>query len=60
MMMGGKLEDRSDQEEKEDLVRPDWMNKPKEEMSEEEKKLTKEFEKKVAVYRVIFILAVLE
>lgn len=50
-MMGGKLEDRSDQEEKVELVRPDWMNKPKEEMNEEERKLVKEFEKKVATFK---------
>ncbi|KAJ3215758.1 Cilia- and flagella-associated protein 43 [Clydaea vesicula] len=50
-MMGGRLEDRSDQEEKEELVRPEWMNKPKEEMSEEERKLVKEFEKKLATFK---------
>ncbi|KAI8847634.1 hypothetical protein BC829DRAFT_395910 [Chytridium lagenaria] len=51
MMMGGKLEDRSEETEKEELVRPDWMNKPKEEMSDEERKLLKEFEKKLAVLK---------
>ncbi|KAJ3087892.1 Cilia- and flagella-associated protein 43 [Quaeritorhiza haematococci] len=50
-MMGGKLEDRADQEEKEDLTRPEWMNKPKEDMTDEERKLVKEFEKKVAQYK---------
>ncbi|KAJ3099331.1 Cilia- and flagella-associated protein 43 [Phlyctochytrium planicorne] len=51
VMMGGKLEDRSEETEKEDLVRPDWMNKPKEEMSDDERKLLKEFEKKVAILK---------
>ncbi|KAJ3322393.1 Cilia- and flagella-associated protein 43 [Boothiomyces sp. JEL0866] len=50
-MMGGKLEDRKDQEEKEEVVKPEWMNKPKEEMTEEEKKLLKEFEKKMAIFK---------
>ncbi|KAJ3262629.1 Cilia- and flagella-associated protein 43 [Boothiomyces macroporosus] len=50
-MMGGKLEDRKDQEEKEEVVKPEWMNKPKEEMSDEEKKLLKEFEKKMAIFK---------
>jgi hypothetical protein len=31
------------------------MNKPREEMSEEERKLVKEFEKKVATFKVTFI-----
>ncbi|KAJ3411976.1 Cilia- and flagella-associated protein 43 [Chytridiales sp. JEL 0842] len=51
IMMNGKLDDRSEETEKEDLVRPEWMNKPREEMSEEERKLVKEFEKKVAVFK---------
>ncbi|KAJ3037135.1 Cilia- and flagella-associated protein 43 [Rhizophlyctis rosea] len=50
-MMGGKLDDRSETEDKEELIRPDWMNKPKEDMSEEERKLVKEFEKKLAVQK---------
>ncbi|RKO94661.1 hypothetical protein BDK51DRAFT_21951 [Blyttiomyces helicus] len=50
-MMGGKLEERTEQEDKEDLVRPDWMSKPKEELNDEERKLIKEFEKKVAVLK---------
>ncbi|KAJ3276471.1 Cilia- and flagella-associated protein 43 [Terramyces sp. JEL0728] len=50
-MMGGKLDDRKDKEEKEEVVRPEWMNKPKEEMSDEEKKLLKEFEKKMAIFK---------
>ncbi|KAJ3194324.1 Cilia- and flagella-associated protein 43 [Irineochytrium annulatum] len=51
IMMGGKLDDRSDETEKEELVRPDWMNKPKDDLSEEERKQIKEFEKKVAVFK---------
>lgn len=51
VMMGGKLEDRSEKEEKVDIVKPDWMNKPKEDLSEDEKKLIKEFEKKVATIK---------
>ncbi|ORY39430.1 WD40 repeat-like protein [Rhizoclosmatium globosum] len=51
IMMGGKLDDKSEETEKEELVRPDWMNKPKEEMNEEEKKLVKEFEKKLATMK---------
>lgn len=51
MMMGGKLEDRSEETEKEDLVRPEWMNKPRDEMNEEERKLVKEFEKKLATFK---------
>lgn len=42
---------RSEQEEKEVLVRPDWMSKPKEEMTEDEKKQVKEFEKKMALFK---------
>ena len=33
------------------LVKADWMNKPKEEMSEEERKQVKEFEKRVAQHK---------
>ena len=43
---------RTEAEEKEVLVRPEWMDKPKEEMSEEERRLVKEFEKKVAIFKV--------
>ncbi|KAJ3048620.1 Cilia- and flagella-associated protein 43, partial [Rhizophlyctis rosea] len=50
-MMGGKLDDRSETEDKEELVKPEWMNKPKEDMSEEERKAVKEFEKKLAVQK---------
>lgn len=39
-------------EEKEVLVRPDWMDKPKEDMSEEERRLVKEFDKKMAIFKV--------
>ena len=45
---------RVEAEEKEVLVKPEWMDKPKEEMTEEERKLVKEFEKKVAIFKVIF------
>ncbi|KAI8612803.1 hypothetical protein BC830DRAFT_1230957 [Chytriomyces sp. MP71] len=51
IMMGGKLDDKSEETEKEELVRPEWMNKPREEMNEEERKLVKEFEKKVATMK---------
>lgn len=51
-MMGGKLEDKNEQDEKEELVRPDWMNKPKEDLNEEERKLIKEFDKKQATLKV--------
>ena len=51
MMMGGKLDDKKESEDKIDLVRPEWMNKPKDEMNDEEKRLVKEFEKKLAVYK---------
>ncbi|KAJ3329183.1 Cilia- and flagella-associated protein 43 [Blyttiomyces sp. JEL0837] len=51
LMMNGKLEDRSEETEKEELVRPEWMNKPKEDLTEEERKLIKEFEKKVATFK---------
>ena len=52
-MMGGKLEDKNEQDEKEDLVRPDWMNKPKEDLNEEERKLIKEFDKKQATLKLL-------
>ncbi|KAI9330069.1 hypothetical protein BDR26DRAFT_825041 [Obelidium mucronatum] len=51
IMMGGKLDDKSEETEKEELVKPDWMNKPREEMNEEERKLVKEFEKKLATMK---------
>ncbi|KAI8899961.1 WD40-repeat-containing domain protein [Globomyces pollinis-pini] len=50
-MMNGKLDDRKSQEEKEEVTKPEWMNKPKDEMSDEEKKLLKEFEKKMAIFK---------
>lgn len=43
---------RTEHEEKEELVRPEWMNKPREEMNEEERKLVKDFEKKLATFKV--------
>lgn len=52
LMMGGKLEDRSEQEDKVELVKPDWMvTKTKDEMTEEEKKMVKDFEKRQAVIK---------
>ncbi|KAL7754306.1 hypothetical protein RI367_000287 [Sorochytrium milnesiophthora] len=48
VMMGGKLEEKTEKQEPEKLVRPEWMDKPASELSEEEKKLIKEFDKKVA------------
>ena len=50
-MMGGKLDDRTEQDEKVELVKPEWMSKPKEDMSDDERKLLKEFEKKMAIYK---------
>ncbi len=47
---------RTESEEKEVLIRPEWMDKPKEEMSEEEKKLVKEFEKKMAIFKVTILI----
>lgn len=52
-MMGGKLEDRSEQEDKIELVKPDWMTtKSNEEMNDDERKQVKEFEKKQAIMKV--------
>ncbi|KAJ3135363.1 Cilia- and flagella-associated protein 43 [Physocladia obscura] len=51
MMMGGTLDDKSEETEKEELVKPEWMNKSREEMNEEERKLVKEFEKKLATMK---------
>lgn len=47
---------RAEQDEKVELVKPEWMNKNKEDMSEEEKKLLKEFEKKMAIFKVRFLI----
>lgn len=55
-MMNGKLEDRKAMEEKEEITRPEWMNKPKDELTDDERKLIKEFEKKMAIFKVIFSL----
>ncbi|KAI8926587.1 WD40-repeat-containing domain protein [Entophlyctis helioformis] len=41
----------TEQDEKVELVRPEWMNKPKEEMSDDERKQLKEFEKKMAIFK---------
>ncbi|KAJ3343173.1 Cilia- and flagella-associated protein 43 [Gonapodya sp. JEL0774] len=51
-MMGGKLEDRSNKEDKEEvLVKPDWMNKPVGDMTEDERKQVKEYEKKAQMFK---------
>ncbi len=51
-MMNGKLEDSNAEQEKEQIiVKPEWMNKPKADLTEEEKRLVKEYEKKVAIQR---------
>ncbi|KAH6573720.1 hypothetical protein BASA61_002819 [Batrachochytrium salamandrivorans] len=50
-MMGGKLENRAEQDEKIEIVKAEWMNKPTEEMSEEEQKNFKEMEKKMAILK---------
>lgn len=50
-MMGGNLEDRKAQEDKEEIVKPEWMSKAKEEMSDAQKQLLKEFEKKMAIFK---------
>jgi hypothetical protein len=52
-MMNGKLDDKKEQVETVEIQRPEWMNKPKEEMTEDEKKAVKEFEKKLAIYKVL-------
>lgn len=50
-MMGGKLDDRKEQNEQTEIKRPEWMNKPKEDMNEDEKKAVKEFEKRLAIFK---------
>ncbi len=52
MMMGGRLEDRSEREEKEDLVPPPCYSKPEGDLTEDEKRLVKEYEQKVAAIKV--------
>jgi hypothetical protein len=47
---------RTETEEKEVLVRPEWMDKPTEDMSEEERRLVKEFEKKMATFKVVLFI----
>ncbi|KAJ3210579.1 Cilia- and flagella-associated protein 43 [Entophlyctis luteolus] len=51
IMMNGKLDDKSEEVEKEELVKPDCMSKPRDEMNEEERKLVKEYEKKLATLK---------
>eukprot|EP00002_Diphylleia_rotans_P030276 TRINITY_DN620_c0_g1_i6.p1 TRINITY_DN620_c0_g1~~TRINITY_DN620_c0_g1_i6.p1 ORF type:complete len:1590 (-),score=396.80 TRINITY_DN620_c0_g1_i6:241-5010(-) len=48
IMMGGKLDKRDEESLDEEIVRPEWMSKPAEEMTEEEVKELKEFEQKLA------------
>eukprot|EP00003_Mantamonas_plastica_P031377 TRINITY_DN8130_c0_g1_i6.p1 TRINITY_DN8130_c0_g1~~TRINITY_DN8130_c0_g1_i6.p1 ORF type:complete len:875 (+),score=403.11 TRINITY_DN8130_c0_g1_i6:467-3091(+) len=49
MMMGGRLDAQGDDTALEDeLVKPEWMNKPVEDMTDEEKTLVKEFKEKEA------------
>lgn len=43
---------RTESQDKEVLVREEWMDKPVDEMSEDEKKLLKEFEKKMNLLKV--------
>ncbi len=45
----------AESQDKETLVRAEWMDKPIDEMTEEEKKLLKEFEKKMNVLKVVVI-----
>lgn len=46
-MMGGRLEDRTEEEQREDIFAPVCIGKPKSELTEEEKKLIKEYEQKI-------------
>ncbi|TPX48272.1 hypothetical protein SeMB42_g03068 [Synchytrium endobioticum] len=47
VMMGGKLEDRAVEDDKEELVKPAWMSsKAEADMTEDERKQVKEFERK--------------
>lgn len=51
-MMGGRLDAKSQQPLEEEMVRPSWMdNKPEAEMSEEEIKEVRTFEKKLEAIR---------
>ncbi|TPX37666.1 hypothetical protein SmJEL517_g00573 [Synchytrium microbalum] len=52
VMMGGKLEDRAEEEDEEELVAPAWMTtKVESDMSEDERKQVKEFERQIATRR---------
>ncbi|EGF83145.1 hypothetical protein BATDEDRAFT_34015 [Batrachochytrium dendrobatidis JAM81] len=42
---------RAEQNEKTELIKPEWMNKSKEDMTDDERKQLKEFEKKMAVFK---------
>ena len=48
MMMAGRLEANLEEELKKDIEKPEFMSKPQGEWSEDEVKLAKEYEKKVA------------
>eukprot|EP01137_Pigoraptor_chileana_P033020 Opistho-2@23313 len=46
LMMGGRLDAADDDELLQELVRPEWMNRSEQEMTEDEIKALREFEKK--------------
>ena len=48
MMMAGRLETNLEEELKKDIEKPEFMTKPQGEWSEDEVKLAKEYEKKLA------------
>lgn len=48
-MMGGKLQNKADEEAQVELKRPEWMNGERAKMSEEQIKQIKEFEAKEKV-----------
>ena len=50
-MMNGRLEDRKEQGDILQLKRPEWMSKPKDDMTDDEKKAVKEFDKNLSVYK---------
>lgn len=49
--MGGRLDAKAQQPLEEELVRPSWMDKPEAEMSEEEIKELRAFEKKMEIIK---------
>eukprot|EP01135_Chromosphaera_perkinsii_P008931 Nk52_evm41s1524 gene=Nk52_evmTU41s1524 len=50
MMMGGRLEAATEDELMKEPERPEWMNAPAEELTEDEQKQVKEFEKKYNMF----------